>query len=295
MRPFAPFLEASARHSPPHAPVVVAFVALLGCERTDQASVARALVHAKELVEVASKDAAEVRRGLPLGAAELGKRWARGGPDLTQDTEAAREALNHARGKVQDLRVAKSTFFALATLEGRVVRNDREQDLMAGVALFPAFPALAQAAQGTYVEALGVLPEAHGVRGKPDAEWVAATGVDVGGQFRALYVSGWAWSSYAFRLEFSLRNRVTSELHGKQENVPLLYAFVLVGDQVYGAPQAPEVNAQAIAELDPLEHLAADGTFSKLLDITGRTFALGVQRAPDLAAGVAIGVLRSET
>jgi hypothetical protein len=273
----------------------LAYLVSSGCDRTDEGSVARAVGHARELVETVRKDAGELRRGLPLGAQEVAKRWAAAGVDLTEDSEAARAALNQARNKVQDLRVAKSTFFALATPDGRIVRNDREQDLMAGAALFPVFPALAQAARGPYVEALGVMPEAHGVRGKPDAEWVAAVGVEVGGQVRALYVSGWAWSSYAYRLEFSLRNRVTGELQGKRDNLPLLYAFVLVGDQVYGAPEAPEINAQAIAERKPLGNLDTDGTFSTLLEITGRTFALGVQPAPDLAAGVAIAVLRSET
>jgi hypothetical protein len=273
----------------------LALVLLVGCARTDEASLARAREHAKELVETAQRDAGEVRRGLPLGAQQLGQRWAASGADLLNDPEAARDALNHARNKVQDLRVAKATFFALAAPDGRIVRNDREQDRMAGAALFTAFPALARAAQGPYVEALGVMPEAHGVRGKPDAEWMAAVGVDVGGQTRGVYVSGWAWSSYAFRLEFSLRNRITNELRGKRENVPLLYAFVVVGDQVYGTPESPEISARAIAERKPLANLGGDGSFATLLEITGREFALAVQAAPELAAGVGIAVLRSET
>jgi hypothetical protein len=278
-----------------HAGLALALVLLGACSRTDETSVARAREHAKELAETAQRDVGEVRRGLPLGAAQLGQRWAASGSDLLNDPEAARDALNHARNKVQDLRIAKSTFFALAAPDGRVVRNDREQDLMAGASLFAGLPALARAAQGPYVEALGVMPEAHGVRGKPDAEWMAAAGVDVGGQIRGLYVSGWAWSSYAFRLEFSLRSRVTTELRGKHENVPLLYAFVLVGDEVYGAPESAEISARAIAERKPLANLGPDGTFSTLLEITGRDFALAVQAVSDLAAGVAIGVLRSET
>ena len=271
------------------------WLVLLACERTDDASVARSLGHARDLAEVARHDVEEIRKGLPLGAQEIAKRWAAAGVDLAGDPAAAREALDQARNKVQDLRVAKSTFFALASKDGRVVRNDREQDLMAGAALFGVFPALAEAAGGRYVEALGVMPEAHGVRGKPDAEWLAAVGVNVGGEVRGLYVTGWAWSSYAFRLEFSLRGRVTTELAGKRENVPLLYAFVLVGDGVYGAPAAPEINARAIADKQPLSNLAADGSYSGLLEITGRRFALGVQVVPEIAPRVAIGVLRSET
>jgi hypothetical protein len=278
-----------------HASLALALALIAGCGRTDETSKARAREHAKELVETAQRDAGEVRRGLPLGAQQLAQRWASSGADLLNDAEAAREALNHARNKVQDLRIAKSTFFALAAPDGRIVRNDREQDLMAGASLFATFPALARAAQGPYVEALGVMPEAHGVRGKPDGEWMAAVGIDVGGQTRGVYVSGWAWSSYAFRLEFSLRNRITTELRGTRENVPLLYAFVVVGEEVYGTPESPEVSARAIADRKPLANLGPDGSFATLLEITGRDFALAVQAAPDLAPGVGIGVLRSET
>jgi hypothetical protein len=275
--------------------VAVAFLVSVvpACERTNQESLNRALSHAQHLVETAKQDAAEIRKGLPQGAEELAKQWA-DEPDPLTDPEAARRLLTRAHDKVQDLRVAKSSFFALATLDGKVVRNDREQDRMAGRPLFPAFPDLAKAANGGYVEALGSLPEAHGVKGKPDAEWVAAKAVMVGGAPRALYVTGWAWTSYAYRLEFSLRNQVELELRGTRQNVPLLYVFVIVGTDVYGAPASPEVSAQTIASRDPLAHLSPQGSFSTLLEITGRTFALGVQAAPDLAPRVAIAVLRSE-
>jgi hypothetical protein len=111
---------------------------------------------------------------------------------------------------------------------------------------------------------------------------------------RALYVTGWAWTSYAYRLEFALRGQTDIELRGTRKNVPLLYVFVIVGSDVYGSPAAPEVNARAIGEREPLQHLAADGSFSTLLEITGRTFALAVHSAFELAPGVAIAVLRSE-
>jgi hypothetical protein len=264
-----------------------------GCERTNEESRARAVVHARGLADLSKRDSAEIRKGLPLGTLELGKLWKDADNPLT-NLDEARRILNRAHDKVQDLRVSKATFFALASLDGTVIRNDREQDRMAGRPLFPAFPALAKAVSGEYVEALGSLPEAHGVKGKPDAEWVAAQGVRVGDTVRALYVTGWAWSSYAYRLEFSLRGQVTQELKGTQTLVPLLYAFAIVGSDVYGSPESPEVNAQAIAAIEPLKHLSPDGSFSTLLEITNRKFALAVQSAPDLAPSVAFAVLRSE-
>jgi hypothetical protein len=265
-----------------------------GCESTGAESVTRAVGHAQALVAIAKQDVAEVRAGLPAGAEVVAKSWAAGSEPMA-DPESAREALTEARNKVQDLRVAKSTFFALASPEGVVVRNDREQDLMAGKPLFASFPALAKAVDGSYVETLGSMPEAHGVKGKPDAEWVAAQGIRVGDSARALYVTGWAWSSYAYHLEFALRGQINSELKGTRNSVPLIYVFVIVGNDVYGSPESPEINAQAIAERHPLDHLSADGTFSSLLEVTNRPFALGVRSAPELGATVALGVLRSET
>lgn len=269
-------------------------VAMLGCEGTGEQSVAHALGHARALVDIAKKDVEEVRSGLPAGAQVIGKLWAEGADPLG-DPEQARDILTQAQNKVQDLRVAKSTFFALASPDGLVVRNDREQDLMAGKKLFEFFPTLGKAADGSYVEALGSMPEAHGVKGKPDGEWIAAQGIRAGDAVRGLYVTGWAWSSYAYRLEFSLRGQIKSKLKGTQSNVPLIYVFVIVGNDVYGAPESPEINAQAIAERHPLDHLTPDGTFSGLLEVTQRTFALGVHSAPDLGSKVALGVLRSET
>src|SRR5262245_55884305 len=187
--------------------VALACAVLCACETTNQESVNKALAHAQRLAETAKQDASEVRQGLPRGAEELAKLWADEANPLG-DPEAARRLLTRAQNKVQDLRVAKSTFFALASVDGSIVRNDREQDRMAGKLMFPAFPELARAVSGEYVETLGSLPEAHGVKGKPDAEWVAAKGVRVGDAVRAIYVTGWAWSSYAYRLEFSLRAQV---------------------------------------------------------------------------------------
>lgn len=264
------------------------------CESTGEESVKLALAHAKSLVTIANQDVAEVRSGLPAGAEIIAKLWSEG-PDLAADPESAREALTEAHNKVQDLRVAKSTFFALASPDGIVVRNDREQDLMAGKPLFASFPTLAKALDGSYVEALGSMPEAHGVKGKPDAEWLAARGVRVGDGVRGLYVTGWAWSSYAYRLEFALRGRLKNELTGTRGNLPLIYVFVVVGNDVYGSPESPEVNAQAIAERRPLDHLTPDGTFSTLLEVTNRPFALGAHVAPELGSKVALAVLRSET
>jgi hypothetical protein len=109
----------------------------------------------------------------------------------------------------------------------------------------------------------------------------------------ALYVTGWSWSGYAYRLENSLRSSVQSK--EQSAKLPLLYVYLVVGNEAYGAPISPEVNARAIRDLAPLSKLGPDGAYKTHLEITDRDFGLGVQRAPELGKNVAVAVLRSET
>lgn len=261
----------------------------LGCTDEGKVSAERASAHAKFLAPVTEKDVAEVRSGLPQGAPYLEGLWAKS--ETVLDPEAARDALTKARAKTQDLRVAKSTFFAAAELSGLVVRNDLQLDMMAGKNLFDAFPALKGAGEKGYVEATGSMHEARGTEGKPDGQWVAAAAVKKDGAAKGLYVTGWAWTLYARRLEEALKSQLWDEEKGKK---PLFYVVIISGNQAYGTGASPQVNLDAIAQLDPLAK-AADGHFQAQLEITGRQFGFAAQAAPALGANVMIGVLRSET
>lgn len=258
-----------------------------GCSRDGGTlSAERAKTLAASVARAAEADVEEVRKGLPEGAKRLEPLFEKADPDAA----TAREGLETARAKVQDLRVAKSTFFAVVGRDGVVLRNDRDQDSMAGKPVFQAFPGLRAALEGRYVEARGDLPEAAGVKGRGDGQWVAGAPIRAGGEVRALYVTGWSWSSYAYRLE----NHARSLVRGEQKE-PLVYVYVVVGDQAFGAPVSPDVNAKAILALDPLGKAAADGAFSSPLTIEGRDFGLATQTVPALGEKVAVAVLRSET
>ena len=265
------------------------------CKDTTKLSLEKATGDVSFLVETTRKDVGEVRSGLPAGADALAAAW-KADASIATDSKAAQRALEDARRKVQDLRVAKSTFFALADTSGVVIRNDQEQDRMAGHALFAAFPALA-GATAAYVEGAGSMPEAAGVRApRPDGQWAAAAPVRVDGVAKGIYVTGWSWSSYAYRLEFALRSRIRSELMGQAgAKEPLVYVYMIVGKAVFGAPVSPEVNMKAIADVDPLAKASGDAVFSRAVDVTGRSFGLAVRRAPDLGSDVAVAILRSET
>jgi hypothetical protein len=262
----------------------------LSCNRSVKVSVEKASAMTAELVKTIDTDVDEIRKGLPEGAKQLAPLYQRAVPPQ-DDLKEVRDALERARNKVQDLRVAKSTFFALADSNGTVLRNDQEQDLMTGKGLFGAFPELRKAVSGSYAEARGSLPEAAGVGGRPDGQWVAAQPIVVDGQTKGLYVTGWSWSAYAYRLENAARSSARAE-GGKQA---LVYVYVLVDDKAYGAPISPDVNAQAIAEQKPLSKLQGDAAFTAEIEITDRAFGLAVRATPALGPNTGVAVLRSET
>jgi hypothetical protein len=263
-----------------------------GCERQNELSRAKAGEHAAALVETALADVQEVRAGLPEGAKHLAKLY-EGKTAPKDDLPGVREALERARGKVQDLRVAKSTFFALLDEKGTVLRNDQEQDSMAGKNAFDAFPVLKGALAGKYVEGRGAMEEAARVKGR-DGQWVAAAPVKVGDEVKGIYATGISWSAYAYRLENSLRGSVKSAIEPTKKE-PLLYVYVVVEKQAFGAPVSPIVNGESILAQDPLGKAQGNAVYSAVIEITGRAFGLGVKRAPALGDDVAIAVLRSET
>lgn len=267
-------------------------LSLPACDGDKKLSQSKAAEHVASLVETATGDVQEIKNGLPEGAKHLAKLF-EGAAAPKDDLPAVREALDKARNKVQDLRVAKSTFFALVDDQGTVLRNDQDQDLMAGKNAFQSFPGLKAALDGKYVETRGSMPEAAKVKGT-DGQWVAAAPIQVGDKTRALYATGFSWSAYAYRLENSLRSSVRSSMPANKKE-PLIYVYVVVDKQVFGAPVSPEVNAQAIAKGDPLAKAQGDAVFSSVIEITGRDFGLGIKRAPALGAEVAVAVLRSET
>lgn len=269
--------------------VLPALVVLGACTDEGKVSAERASAHARFLAPITEKDVAEVRAGLPKGAVYLEDLWAKS--ETVQDPEAARDALNRARAKTQDLRVAKSTFFAAAELNGLVVRNDLQLDMMAGKNLFDSFPALGGAAEQGYVETTGSMHEARGTEGKPDGQWIAAAVVKKDGASKGLYVTGWAWTLYARRLEEALKSQLWDEEKGKK---PLFYVVILSNGQAYGTGPTPQVNLDTVAKLEP-EKNATDGHFRAQFEITGRAFGFAAQAAPALGPGVMIGVLRSET
>ena len=253
--------------------IVSVAAASSGCKKQSAISAEKARPDVVRLAQTTHNDVSEVRSGLPQGAKFLLPIFATGKP-ASDDPHGARSALETARNKVQDLRVSKGTFFAVTGTDGVVIRNDQDQDSMAGHALLPAFPELKVALAGQYVESRGSLPEAAGVRGRADGQWIAAQPVLSGSEVKGLYVTGWSWAAYARRLEFALASNLRSAL-AEGQKMPLVYVYLVVGKEVFGAPISPEVNARAIAQLSPLTNASATTPSSFELEVAGRPIHRG--------------------
>jgi hypothetical protein len=271
------------------AALVLALVAV-GC--TDKAKVSEREAHANldALATITNADVGEIERGLPLGAAKLSALWAKGN-DPRQDLHAVRSALAKMRREVPDLNVAKSTFFAIADDKGIAIRNDLEEDAMAGLDLLKLFPDLAKAESGSYVATSGAFP-GPALPSGPDKDWIAAAPIKKeDGSIGGIVLTGWTFRRYAYHLEEQLRH----DLEQKQQNqkLPVLYILLFDESGAYGAPQTPKVNEQAMANLN-LVKATASGPAEGTMTITDRGFGWVAERVPKLGGSIGIAVLRSE-
>lgn len=266
---------------------------LVACENTGGISAKEAKGHVAFLMKAAKQDVSEVRKGMPAGAKDLAELFSEASPEVPS-AEAAREALGRVRSGNNDLDSAKSTFFLIASRDGTILRNNLEEDEMAGKNLFDVYPSAGKARKDDYFEFRGSWSIARGVNGRDDAQWCAVAPVLHKGNVAGYFVSGWSWSSYAYRLEMALRSEVlTSTKTG--EKVPLLYVYLLVGPNTYGAPVSPLVNGKALQKLNPLEHLKKEQVWITPIEIERRQFGVAFERITELGDDVVLAVLRSET
>ncbi len=261
------------------------------CKDPSKESEARAREHAAELARLVEKDVGEVERGLPEGARKLSSLWDKDEPH--KNLPAVRSALQKARREVPDLLVAKSTFFALANESGVAIRNDLEEDAMAGQNLFAVFPELGRAKDG-YAATTGSFPGTT-TRAGPDKDWIAAVPVKKEGKLVGVFVTGWAYRRFSLHLQESLKHDLQEKLlEGKDSGkLPVLYVGIFDKSGVYGAPQTPTSNEKALFDLNLVEK-TAQGSGSGTLILTDRRFGWAATRTPKLGAESGVFVLRSE-
>jgi hypothetical protein len=197
------------------------------------------------------------------------------------------------RRDVADLNIAKSTFFALADPNGVAIRNDLEEDVMAGQNLFAVFPGLAKAKDG-YVTTTGVFPKPP--QTGPDEDWIAGQPVKrEDGSTGAVLVTGWTYRYFARHLQESLKDHLVERAKktGEEGKLPVFYVAVFDKTGVYSAPLTPPIDDDALRKAD-LVGKTASGAFQGVIDITDRAFGFAARRTPNLAPDTGVVVLRSE-
>jgi hypothetical protein len=274
---------------------VACALALVGCKDKAKQSAEEAKGNVASLVTLADKDVAEIERGLPEGAEKMSQMIGTE-TDLRQNAQQVRASLLKVRRQVPDLGIAKSTFFAFTDDEGIAIRNDLEQDTMAGKDVVAAYPPLRKALEGApFVATHGRFPGVPNPAG-PDKEWVAAVPVKrEDGSLAGLLVTGWTYRRFAYHLQESLKRELQDQLMrgGDKGKLPIMYVFLFDAEAAYGARETPAVNEKAVAELDLVEK-TKDGPADGKLTITERAFGWAAARAPKLGEGVGIVVLRSD-
>jgi hypothetical protein len=268
-------------------------VLLAGCRDQAKESAARAAPNVADMAALVEKDVGEIERGMPEGAKRLAPLVA-GTADPRQDVAGVRKALQRVRRDVMDLSIAKSTFFALADANGVAIRNDLEEDVMAGQNLFTVFPALGKAKEG-YVTTTGVFPNASTKNG-PDEDWIAGVPVKTdNGATGAVFVTGWTYRFFARHLQESLKDRLVDEAKktGTEGKIPVFYVAIFDKTGVYSAPLTPVVDEKALAEQD-LVAKTTGGAAQGTLSLTERAFGWAAARTPKLAPDTGVVVLRSE-
>lgn len=272
-----------------------ALFAVLGtaCEDDGKASQKHATELCAKLAPLVRDDVGQVRTGLPAGAEKLATLV---DTDPGADLLGLQRAIAGARASVKDLAFAKSTFFSFADTSGTVLRSEADPDMLANRSVLAAFPELKKALdpKSGVVEVFGEMQEMRGVRNGPDLQWVAAHPVkDGGGELKGMFVTGWSFRAYAYRLqEAARRDLLEITKRDGLKSMPLLYVFAWKGSKAYGEKLTPDVNAEAVEKLD-LPAKTASGPWSGTVDIAGRTFGVAAERTPELAPDAGVAALVS--
>ncbi len=282
---------------PLRALVAVAIVAAAGtgCVDRGKLSEERATRWVATVAKTATDEIALLEVGLPLGARQFAPLYAHGA-DATDDLAGVRSGLLRVRGVVPELKRSDSSFFALTTANGLTIRNDLEQDVMAGQDAWKLFPKLREAKSGHAVVDVGLFGGSH--PSEPDRDWVMAAPVnDDAGKFVGTLMGGWTLRRFAFHLQDSLRHALADdqEKSGGTTKLPIVYVSVFDPAGVVSAPFMPTLDQQALVDLGLLAQTRAAGSVAHgRLSVEGREFGWAATRVAEFEPEGGVVLLWSE-
>jgi hypothetical protein len=273
--------------------VAVAALLLGACGKDRKALEQQALAAVDRLLPLVERDTKQVRDGLPVGAKKIAPLL---DADAGGDLAALQRAIGKARASVDGLAFAKSTFFVFVDPQGVVLRSEADPDLAAGQSLFASVPETKRLADSgaQLVETFGKMPGFRGVQNGADMQWIVGHPVtDDASKLKGAFVTGWSLRNYASYLEEDTRRELVKSAGDTPKAIPLVYLFVVRGNEAFGAPITPDVNAEAVGKLD-LVPKAKAGPYTTTIDLEGRSFAVGAKACPALGPEVVLALLYSE-
>jgi hypothetical protein len=271
---------------------LAALPALSGCRNKEEELKGKLLPALDEVMPLIDRDTKQVRDGLPKGAALMARHL---DEDPGSDLEGVKRAIESGRAGVDELEVAKSTFFVFVAPDGIVLRGQTEPDLPAGKSLTDAVPDAKKflSKDAGLVEVWGYMKGLRGVNKGGDLQWIVGHPVkSKEGALLGAFVTGWSLRKYAEYLENHVKIHMTKTAAEPTKPIPLVYVFIVKGNAAFGGPVTPEENATAVAELGLVDKVKG-GSYEAALQLDGRRFLLAARPAPAMGDDVAIALLMS--
>ncbi|MCA9621445.1 MAG: hypothetical protein KC731_20630 [Myxococcales bacterium] len=271
--------------------VPLGVLGLSACRDKEAELKAKMMPALDEVMPLIERDTKQVREGLPKGAELMAKHL---DEDPRADLEGVKRAIANARAGVDELEVAKSTFFVFVAPDGVVLRGETEPDLPAGKSLVEAVPDAKKIfGSAGLTEVWGYMEGLRGVNKGDDLQWIVGHPVKgKEGKVLGAFVTGWSLRKYAEYLENHVKVHLTKTAEDPAKPIPLAYAFVVKGKRAFGGPVTPDENAKAVAELD-LVAKTAGGAYEGSIELDGRAFLVAAKPAPTLGKDVVVALLMS--
>ncbi len=263
-----------------------------GCRDKEEELKGKLLPALDEVLPLVDRDTKQVREGLPKGAALMTKHL---DDEPAADLEGVKRAIESARAGVDELEVAKSTFFVFVAPDGMVLRGQTEPDLPAGKSLTDAVPDAKKFLRkgAGVVEVWGYMEGLRGVNKGGDKQWIVGHPVESGeGKLLGAFVTGWSLRKYAEYLENHVKIHFTKTAEDPTKPIPLVYVFVVKGTEAFGAAVTPAENATAVAELGIVDKVKG-GSHESMIELDGRRFLLAAKPMPALGEDLAVVLLMS--
>ncbi len=262
--------------------VMAALPTLSGCQDKEKELAGVIGPNLADLLPLTERDAKQVREGLPKAAKVIVKHI---DTDPGADAEGLKRALTTTREQVKELAFSKVTFFAFVGADGTVLRSEAETDLAAGNSIVKAIEdtkKLLDPKAGT-LETFGYMEGLRGVNKGNQLQWVVgAPVIHDGDKLVGAVVAGWSLRLYAKYLDQHFKQTLEKAREDPTKPIPLAYVFVVKGKMAYGGPDAPDVNASALGELDLPSKVKGDELYQTTLELEARRFLVGARKAPAL-------------